>query len=130
MEYGACVFNPQTEEDWINYDEYQHFDTAWERFERFPVKGINLNFDTHGYRTRQATSGEVPIYNDKAVLGLRKCIAKYGVRSRKGSMFLKSEEKWSECMSQTKNFRREYQKVDEDYHAWRERTSHVQTATV
>jgi len=130
IEYGACVFNPKTEKDWINYDEDCHFDTAWERFERFPVKGINLNFDTHGYRTRQATSGEVPIYNDEAILGLRKCIAKYGVRSRKGTMFLKSEEKWTKCMSQTKNYRRYYQKVYEDYHVWRERTNHVQTVTV
>ena len=130
MEYGACVFNPKTEEDWNNYDEERHFDTAWERFERFPVKGINLNFETHGYRTRQATSGEVSIYNDEAMLGLRKCIAKYGVRSRKGTMFLKSAEKWTKCMSETKNFRREYQKVDEEYHSWRERTTHGQTVTV
>ena len=122
IEYGACVFNPKTEEDWINYDEGRHLDTAWERFERFPVKGITLNVKTHQYGTRQATSGEISIYTNKetSLRNLRKCIGKYGVRSReRGIMFLKKAEKWTKCMSQTKKLRREYQKEEEEYLAWR-----------
>jgi hypothetical protein len=135
IEYGACVFNPTTEEDWINYDEGRHLDTAWERFERFPVKGINLNVKTHQYGTRQATSGKISIYNNKgsSLRSLRKCIGKYGVRSRGrmdvgsdecvSTMFLKKAEKWTKCMSQTKKLRREYQKEEEKYIAWKERSS-------
>jgi hypothetical protein len=119
IEYGACVFNPTSSQDWIRYDEDQHFGTAWERFKRFPVKGINLNFETHSYGTRQATSGKIPIYNVKGINGLRKCIAKYGVRSREnGIMYLKSDEKWGKCMSQTKNLRRQFQMKREEYEAW------------
>lgn len=62
------------------YDQELHFDTAYERLERFPVSVFLKN--THRYVTRSCTSGEIEFWNNKVIKQFRKLIAKNGVRFR------------------------------------------------
>lgn len=80
MKYGACVFNPKTQEDWDNYDEDAHYDTSQTRMERFPVYA---HFDNeHTHNTRLQASGEIQFTSPKSAIKMRKMVAKYGVRNR------------------------------------------------
>ncbi len=125
LEYGASIFHPTCQEDIMAYDEDRHFETACERFDRFPVKGVYFDFPTHRYPTSEKNSGLIPYRNRKIIMNFRKLIAKYGVRIRsnpQSQLFLKTSEKLGKCCSETKKLGRKFSQLNQEFSAWKKRT--------
>ena len=106
--YGACVFNPKTEDDWESYDEEEHFETAQTRFKNYPVE-VKVG-RKHSYETRLSTSGE--FNSEEEFKDIRNKIAKYGVRVRpNGTRFIREHELKTEFGQETKRLNRQLMSV-------------------
>ena len=122
--YGACIFKPTCEEDWDRYNENDHFNTAYQRMSRF---GVEVHVpQTHRYHTRENTSGRINPNDDEKVGILRKHIARYGVRVRRGkdgmilNRFVKKHLIGYEHAKKTKGMKRELDVLEWNRGAWNE----------
>ena len=105
MEFGATIYQAKTADDWYNYDEAGHWDTAFERLTSYPVKSY-VAPEGKKYSTRSVTSGVIDNFSSPELWAdLRKCVAKFGVRYRPGAdshRFVKSHELETKYAQQTK----------------------------
>jgi len=75
--YGACVFHPQNQSDYLKYDSDEHINTAHQRMKLYPV--VTNIPSSMQYATRSTYISE---FDKLAITKLRKAIGKYGVRNR------------------------------------------------
>lgn len=75
--YGACVFHPQHEADYLKYNLDDHLNTAYQRMKHYPVFA-NIP-SSMKYSTRSTYISE---FDKLAISKLRKAVGKYGVRNR------------------------------------------------